>query len=93
LGSSINKQNSVKEFAVKYLHNQTIIFMKDNVKMSKKGMDMVDKFIVMVTTILDFGKTTRRMAGGKSIMQRMEKLRKEIGLMANYNIIESSFSK
>ena len=67
--------------------------MKDNVKMSKKGMDMVDKFIVMVTTILDFGKTTRRMAGGKSIMQRMEKLRKEIGLMANYNIIESSFSK
>lgn len=67
--------------------------MKDSVKMSKKGMDLVDKFIVMATTILDFGKMTRRMAGGKSIMQRMERLKKVTGLMANYNKIESCLSK
>jgi len=35
---------------------------------------------------------TRRMAGVKSTTQRMEKLRKEIGLMGNYNKIEKNFS-
>jgi len=47
LGNLINKQSNVKEYVVKYLHSQIIIFMKDSVKMSKKGMDMADKYIVM----------------------------------------------
>jgi len=47
LGNLINKQSYVKEYVVKYLHSQIIIFMKDSVKMSKKGMDMADKYIVM----------------------------------------------
>lgn len=66
--------------------------MKDSVKMSKKGMDMADKYIVMAIITQDFGKMTRRMAGVKSTTQRMEKLRKEIGLMGNYNKIEKNFS-
>jgi hypothetical protein len=63
--------------------------MKDSVKMSKKGMDMVGKYIAMETTTLDFGRMTKRMAGEKNIMPRMEKLKKVTGLMVNYNKIEN----
>ena len=66
--------------------------MKDNVKMSKKGMDMADKYIVMETITQGFGKMIRRMVGVKSTTQRMEKLRKVIGLMGNYNKIENNLS-
>ena len=63
--------------------------MKDSVKMSKKGMDMVGKYIAMETTTLDFGRMTKRMAGEKNIMPRMVKLKKVTGLMVNYNKIEN----
>ena len=57
--------------------------------MSKKGMDMVGKYIAMETTTLDFGRMTKRMAGEKNIMPKMEKLKKATGLMVNYNKIEN----
>jgi hypothetical protein len=48
MASLINKQVNAKVFADRYLLSPIVIFTKVSVKMDKREMDMVDKFIVMV---------------------------------------------
>ena len=68
MANSINKQENAKAFADRYLRSLIVIFTKDNVKMDKREMDTVDKFIVMVIITQDFGKMTRRTEKEKKFM-------------------------
>ena len=81
MASLINKQVNVKVFADRYLLSPIVIFTKVSVKMDKREMDMVDKFIVMVIITQVFGRMIRKMEKEKKFMLKLEKLKMAFGKM------------
>ena len=81
MASLINKQVNVQVFADRYLLSPIVIFTKVSVKMDKREMDMVDKFIVMVIITQVFGRMIRKMEKEKKFMLKLEKLKMAFGKM------------
>ena len=60
--------------------------MKVNAEVTVKGMDMVDKFTVMVITILGNGRMIRKMAKAKRSTSRQARSRRAFGIMESSGV-------